>query len=315
MKDYREQAMAVMEQVNRYILGKEKAVMETMAAFLAGGNILLEDIPGVGKTTMALLFAKTMGLEWKRVQFTPDVMPSDITGFSVYRKDTGEFEYQKGAVFCNLLLADEINRTTPKTQSALLEAMQEQQVTVEGVTRALMPPFLVIATQNPLGAAGTQPLPPAQMDRFMISMAMGYPDFESEVLMAKAGGWNNLATQVEAVTDRQSFLEMQREVDAVFIRDEVYRYIVELADRSRKHPYIEQGMSPRGTIALVKMAKAAAWLAGNSYVSPMEVAQQFPYVAEHRVFLNVSARMEGVRREQVIQEILEQVKKPDMGKK
>lgn len=315
MKDYREQAMAVMEQVNRYILGKEKAVMETMAAFLAGGNILLEDIPGVGKTTMALLFAKTMGLEWKRVQFTPDVMPSDLTGFSVYRKDTGEFEYQKGAVFCNLLLADEINRTTPKTQSALLEAMQEQQVTVEGVTRVLTPPFLVIATQNPLGAAGTQPLPPAQMDRFMISMSMGYPDFESEVLMAKAGGWNNLATQAEAVTDKQQFLEMQREVNEVFIRDEVYRYIVELADRSRKHPYIEQGMSPRGTIALVKMARAAAWLAGSSYVSPMDVAQQFPYVAAHRVFLNVSARMEGVRREQVVQEILEQVKKPDMGKR
>ena len=304
MKEYREQAMAVMEQVNRYILGKEKAVMETMAAFLAGGNILLEDIPGVGKTTMALLFARTMGLEWKRVQFTPDVMPSDITGFSVYRKDTGEFEYQKGAVFCNLLLADEINRTTPKTQSALLEAMQEQQVTVEGVTRALPPPFLVIATQNPLGAAGTQPLPPAQMDRFMICMSMGYPDFESEVLMAKAGGWNNLATQVEPVTDRQSFLEMQREADAVYIRDEVYRYIVELADRSRKHPYIEQGMSPRGTLALVKMAKAAAWLAGNSYVSPMDVAQQFPYVAEHRVFLNVSARMERSEERRVGKECL-----------
>lgn len=315
MESYREQALKVAEQVNRHILGKEQVVRETLAAFLAGGNILLEDIPGVGKTTMALLFAKTMGLEWKRVQFTPDVMPSDLTGFSVYRKDKGDFVYQKGAVFCNLLLADEINRTTPKTQSALLEAMQEQQVTVEGVTRVLTPPFLVIATQNPLGTAGTQPLPPAQMDRFMISMTMGYPDFESEVLMAKAGGWNNLTTRIEAVTDRQNFLKMQAEVEDVFVKDEVYRYMVELASRSREHPHIEQGMSPRGTLALVKMSKAAAWLSGNDYVSPADVAQQFFYVAAHRVLLNVSARMEGVTKEQVLREVLEQVKKPDMGRK
>lgn len=313
--DYREKALEVAERVNRYILGKEDVVRETLTAFLAGGNILLEDIPGVGKTTMALLFAETIGLEWKRVQFTPDVMPSDLTGFSIYRKDREEFEYQKGAIFCNLLLADEINRTTPKTQSALLEAMQEQQVTVEGVTRVLTPPFLVIATQNPLGTAGTQPLPPAQMDRFMIAMSMGYPDFENEVLMAKAGGWNNLTMQVEPVTDRLSFLEMQKAADSVFIRDEVYRYIVDLATESRNHARVEQGVSPRGTIALVKMSKASAWLAGNAYVSPMDVAGQFPYVAGHRMLLNVAARMEGVTKAQVIEDILDRVKKPELGKK
>lgn len=315
MPDQRENALAVMKQVNQYILGKEEVVRETMAAFLAGGNILLEDIPGVGKTTLALLFAGSMGLDWKRVQFTPDVMPSDLTGFSVYRKDTGVFEYQKGAVFCNLLLADEINRTTPKTQSALLEAMQEQQVTVEGVTRVLEPPFLVIATQNPLGSVGTQPLPPAQMDRFMISMTMGYPDFENEVQMAKEGGHPNLASELTPVTDRLSFLEMQKEAEGVFIKEEVYRYLVELTSKSRQHPYIEQGVSPRGTIALVRMSKAAAWLAGNSYVSPLDVEQQFPYVAGHRLLLNVAARMEGATKEQVIREILEHVKKPEPGRK
>ncbi|MCM1046233.1 MAG: MoxR family ATPase [Candidatus Gastranaerophilales bacterium] len=315
MGDYRENALAVMEQVNRYILGKEKVVREAMAAFLAGGNILLEDIPGVGKTTLALLFAGSMGLDWRRVQFTPDVMPSDLTGFSIYRKDTGVFEYQKGAVFCNLLLADEINRTTPKTQSALLEAMQEGQVTVEGVTRVLEPPFLVIATQNPLGSVGTQPLPPAQMDRFMVSMTMGYPEFEYEVMMAKAGGHPNLSKEITAVTDRQTFLKMQREVENVFVKDEVYRYMVELSAKSRQHPYIEQGVSPRGTIALVRMSKASAWLSGSLYVSPADVEEQFAYVAGHRILLNVAARMEGVKKEQVIREILEQVKKPEPGKK
>lgn len=315
MESYREKALAVMAQVNRYIFGKEEAVRESLAAFLAGGNILLEDIPGVGKTTMALLFAKTMGLEWKRVQFTPDVMPSDLTGFSIYRRDTGEFEYQKGAVFCNLLLADEINRTTPKTQSALLEAMQEQQVTVEGVTRELTPPFLVIATQNPLGTAGTQPLPPAQMDRFTISMTMGYPDFENEVQMAKVDGHHALAAGVEAVTDRLTFLEMQKEVENIYIKDEVYRYIVELVGQTRQHPCIDQGVSPRGTLALTRMSKAVAWIAGNSYVSPMDVAAQFPYVVGHRLILNMEARMQGKKKEQIIQEILDQVKKPELGRK
>lgn len=315
MESYREKALAVMTQVNCYILGKEEIVRESLAAFLAGGNILLEDIPGVGKTTMALLFAKTMGLEWKRVQFTPDVMPSDLTGFSIYRRDTGEFEYQKGAVFCNLLLADEINRTTPKTQSALLEAMQEQQVTVEGVTRALTPPFLVIATQNPLGTAGTQPLPPAQVDRFTISMTMGYPDFENEVQMAKVDGHHALAAGIEAVTDRLTFLEMQKEVESIYIKDEVYRYIVELVSRTRQHPCIDQGVSPRGTLALTRMSKAVAWIAGNSYVSPMDVAGQFPYVVGHRLILNMEARMQGKKKEQVIQEILDQVKKPELGRK
>lgn len=315
MSDYREIAQKITAQVNEHILGKEEVVREVMTAFLAGGNILLEDIPGVGKTTMALLFARSMGLSWKRVQFTPDVMPSDLTGYSIYRRETGTFEYQKGAVFCNLLLADEINRTTPKTQSALLEVMQEKQVTVEGVTRVLEPPFIVVATQNPFGAAGTQPLPSAQMDRFMVSMTVGYPDFESEVRMAKENSLEKTGADCEAITDRDSFLKMQEEVDRVFISDEVYRYLVELVTSTRVHGQIEQGASPRGTLALAGMAKASAWMDDRDYVTPEDVVLQFPYVAAHRIQLGAAARIEGVKKEDILKEILDRVKKPEPGRK
>ncbi|MBR1702932.1 MAG: MoxR family ATPase [Lachnospiraceae bacterium] len=315
MSGYREIARKITAQVNEHILGKEEVVREVMTAFLAGGNILLEDIPGVGKTTMALLFAHSMGLSWKRVQFTPDVMPSDLTGYSIYRRETGTFEYQKGAVFCNLMLADEINRTTPKTQSALLEVMQEKQVTVEGVTRVLEPPFIVVATQNPFGAVGTQPLPSAQMDRFMISMTVGYPDFESEVRMAKENRLEKTNENCEAITDRDSFLKMQAEADKVFISDEVYRYLVELITSTREHGQIEQGASPRGTIALTRMAKASAWFEGRDYVTPEDVASQFPYVAAHRIRLGAAARMEGVKKKEVLREITDKVIKPEPGRK
>ncbi|MBR1852775.1 MAG: MoxR family ATPase, partial [Lachnospiraceae bacterium] len=307
MSDYREIAQNITAQVNEHILGKEEVVRKVMTAFLAGGNILLEDIPGVGKTTMALLFARSMGLSWKRVQFTPDVMPSDLTGYSIYRRETGTFEYQKGAVFCNLLLADEINRTTPKTQSALLEVMQEKQVTVEGVTRVLEPPFIVVATQNPFGAAGTQPLPSAKMDRFMVSMTVGYPDFESEVRMAKENSLEKTGVDCETITDRGSFLKMQEEVDRVFISDEVYRYLVELITGTRSHGQIEQGVSPRGTLALTGMAKASAWMDGRDYVTPEDVAFQFPYVAGHRIQLGAAARIAGIKKENILKEILAQV--------
>ncbi|MBP3204369.1 MAG: MoxR family ATPase [Lachnospiraceae bacterium] len=315
MSDYREIARKITAQVNEHILGKEEVVGEVMTAFLAGGNILLEDIPGVGKTTMALLFARSMGLTWKRVQFTPDVMPSDLMGYSIYRKETGAFEYQKGTVFCNLLLADEINRTSPKTQSALLETMQEKQVTVEGVTRRLEPPFLVVATQNPFGTAGTQPLPPAQMDRFMISMTVGYPDFESEVRMAKENSLEKTGVDCRPVTDRDSFLKMQGEVGQVFISDEVYRYLVEIVASTRNHAQIEQGVSPRGTLALTGMAKAAAWMAGRNFVTPEDVAVQFPYVATHRIQMEASARIQGITKADVLKDILNRVRKPEPGRK
>ena len=221
MSIYRETAWKVLEEANRVILGKEEITKEIMAA-------LLEDIPGVGKTTLALAFSKMMGMDWKRVQFTPDVLPSDLTGFSLYRQDVQKFVYQPGAVFCNLLLADEINRTSPKTQSALLEVMEERQVTVDGVTRQVPSPFFVIATQNPLGSAGTQMLPPAQMDRFLICMTIGYPDFNRELAMAKGVAKGGRTDGLRPLLGMQTLLEMQQEAQQVYVHDAVYQYIVSL---------------------------------------------------------------------------------------
>ena len=260
-------AAKVIEQVNKVILGKDRKVKEIMTAFLAGGHILLEDIPGVGKTTLATAFSKAMKLDCKRVQFTPDVMPSDLTGYSVYRSDLGQFVYQPGSVFCNLLLADEINRTSPKTQSALLEVMEERKVSVEGITRDVPDPFIVIATQNPYGNAGTQSLPEAQMDRFMITMSIGYPDFESEMDMAMSIGKIGRTDMVEPVITAEDVKEMQEEIYEVYMNKSIYKYIVELVKATRESEYIERGASPRATIALVKMSKAWAWLNGRDCYS------------------------------------------------
>ena len=310
-----ESAGQILDEVNKVILGKEKEVREVLLTFLANGHILIEDIPGVGKTSLAVAFSKALGLDCKRVQFTPDVMPSDLTGFSIYRREEDKFVYQKGRVFCNLLLADEINRTSPKTQSALLEVMEERKVSVEGVTREVPEPFLVIATQNPFGSAGTQLLPPAQMDRFMTSLTLGYPDFESELAMAKDINEKERIDRVQAVSDGTAFLKMQSEIHSVFMKDEVYKYIVELVTATRNHTYLGRGASPRATISLVKMAKAQAWLSGRDYCTPNDVATQFPYVVSHRIVLDLTTEMEHISREQIIDEILESVKKPPMESK
>lgn len=313
MQTYQENVQDVIAQVNQVVLGKCEQVREIMMAFLANGHVLLEDIPGVGKTTVALAFSKAMSLDYKRVQFTPDVMPSDLTGFSVYRQDLGKFVYQQGTVFCNLFLADEINRTSPKTQSALLEVMEERKVTVEGTTREVPTPFLVIATQNPYGSAGTQSLPEAQVDRFMVTMTLGYPDFDSELAMAMAVGDKNRLDSIEPVLDIESLAKIQKDIHNVYIDKTVYKYILELITATRAHPYFKQGASPRGTIALVKMAKAAAWIDGRDFVTPNDVKSQFPYVVSHRVVMNAAARMENVQKAQILAEIMEQVKKPPMG--
>ncbi len=310
MGGYRAAAQAVLEAVNQVILGKEAFTVQILEALLADGHVLLEDIPGVGKTTLALAFSKLMGLDWKRVQFTPDVLPSDLSGFSIYRRDQEKFVYQPGAVFCNLLLADEINRTSPKTQSALLETMEERQVTVDGVTREVPSPFFVIATQNPLGAAGTQPLPMAQMDRFMVCLAMGYPDFENEVQMARESGDGRRTDHLRPLMNAKALLEMQKEVSQVFVHDAVYRYIVRLISATRQNPSFETGVSPRGTIALVKMAQASAWLKGNDFVTPSDVAARFGSVAVHRVQLSGKARMDGVSKEAVLGQILKDTERP-----
>ena len=308
-------AAKVIEQVNKVILGKDRKVKEIMTAFLAGGHILLEDIPGVGKTTLATAFSKAMKLDCKRVQFTPDVMPSDLTGYSVYRSDLGQFVYQPGSVFCNLLLADEINRTSPKTQSALLEVMEERKVSVEGITRDVPDPFIVIATQNPYGNAGTQSLPEAQMDRFMITMSIGYPDFESEMDMAMSIGKTGRTDMVEPVITAEDVKEMQEEIYDVYMNKRIYKYIIELVTATRESEYIERGASPRATIALVKMSKAWAWLNGRDYVIPSDVGTQFEYVISHRIVPDMSARMEKLSKSDIINNIVKSVKRPVVGEK
>lgn len=307
---YAEKAARIIEEVKRAVIGKDECVYKVMMAMLAGGHILLEDIPGVGKTTMALAFSKACALRQNRVQFTPDVLPSDITGFSVYRKETGTFRYQEGAAMCNLLLADEINRTSPKTQSALLEVMEEGNVTVDGVTREVPKPFMVIATQNPIGSAGTQMLPESQLDRFMICMSMGDPDRENEIAILKGRGEGNPLDQIFPVIRAEELVMMQKEVEQIFIHDRIYEYLAELAAETRRHPMLELGISPRGTLALAKMARASAYLNGRTYVTPADVEGVFKDVAIHRMRLNSQARVSRVTAQYVADGILQQVKKP-----
>ena len=258
---------------------------------------------------MAAAFSRAMGLEVKRVQFTPDVLPSDLTGFTVYRKETEEFVYQPGAVMCNLLLADEINRTSPKTQSALLEVMEEQQVTVDGITRKTREPFIVIATENPAGSAGTQLL---QLDRFMICVSMGYPTVEGEIEILRrsqeGGNRGRLAeAEVEPVLDAASLLAMRKSAGEIFVHERIYRYIAELAKATRENEWTELGLSPR--------AKACAWLKGREYVVPADVTEVFDCTAAHRIFLNMKARVGHIRREEVIRRVSEEVQQPSVRKR
>ena len=311
---YYEEVMSVMEQVQRVVIGKEECVRKAMAAILAGGHILIDDIPGVGKTTLAMAFSKAMALDSKRIQFTPDVMPSDILGFSMYQKQTGEFVYQPGAVMCNLFLGDEINRTSPKTQSALLEVMEENSVTVDGVTRSVPEPFIVIATENPTGSVGTQLLPESQLDRFMLCMTMGYPSLEDEIAIAKGKSNGISVDDVEAVISAEELLNIRAEVEEVFVHDKVYQYLCTLVQTTRDNSYIELGISPRGTIALVKMAKGIAFLNNRNYVIPEDVAGIFLDVASHRILLNAKARAGHMNVQSVLEQILEQIKKPSAKK-
>lgn len=305
----------VITEITKAIVGKEQEIRKTMMAILAGGHILVEDMPGVGKTTMAVAFAKALGLLEKRVQFTPDVLPSDLIGFTIYKKELGKFVYQPGAVMCNLLLADEINRTSPKTQAALLEVMEEKQVTVDGVTRKTGEPFIVIATQNPAGSAGTQLLPESQMDRFMICLKMGYPSVKEEIEILKRNQLGRSTEHVENVIQTADLLTMQKEVEAIYVHDRMYLYIAQLAKATREKKEIEMGMSPRGTIALCKMAKACAYINGRDYVIPEDVSVIFTEVVAHRTVLTTKARVGHIRIEDLLWEILEEVERPTLKRR
>ena len=300
----------IIKEVGKAIVGKDMCIKKVMMAVLAQGHVLIEDIPGVGKTTLALAFAKAMGLQQNRVQFTPDVLPSDITGFSSYDKETGNFLYYEGAVMGNVLLADEINRTSAKTQSALLEVMEEYAVTVDGVNRPVPQPFFVIATENPVGAAGTQMLPESQLDRFLICIVMGYLEKEDEKSILKDWERKGILEDINGVITEQELMDMQEKVKTIYIHDRIMDYIIELSDATRNHEQIQLGLSTRGSIAVAKMARAAAYVAGRRFVIPEDVREVFPDVARHRLKMAHQTRMKQVSTEQVIQEILNQVRMP-----
>ena len=301
--------LLVEKNVNKVIKGKEQVVHKVMAAVVAGGHILMEDIPGVGKTTLATTFAKALSMDYKRVQFTPDVLPSDILGFSMYNSATKEFEYRPGAVFCNLFLADEINRTSPKTQSALLEVMEEGTATVDGVTRKLPDPFVVIATENPYGSSGTQLLPESQLDRFMVCLSMGYPDHGSAVEVLK-GNAHNPISQVESVLTVEDIKEYRKKANDLYVIDDIYEYIVNIVEETRKNELFSMGASPRGTIAILNMAKAVAVINDRDFVTAEDVQDVVKDTLGHRVKLSQKSRAQGVTMDTAIRKLIETVKAP-----
>ncbi len=276
-------AIEVINEVKKAFVGRDSLVETIMLSVLAKGHVLLEDIPGVGKTTLALAFAKAMNLRYGRMQFTPDVLPSDIVGYSMLNSETGRLEYKPGVIFCNVFLADELNRATSRTQSALLEAMEEGQVTVDGISHAIEKPFLVIATQNPFGASGTQMLPDSQIDRFTVRVSIGYPDPYQEMELLRRKNAGNILSRVNGVISSSELVAMQDEVASVFVSDAVLDYIVRLINATRSDRFITQGASPRATIALASMAKAAAWYAGRNYVIPEDVSAVFNVTVGHRL--------------------------------
>lgn len=308
----RERIAEILGEVSRVIVGKNDVVETLLTALLADGHILLDDVPGVGKTTMAVALGRVLGLDYRRIQFTPDVLPSDITGFSMINRDTGAIEFKPGvALAANILLADEINRTSSKTQSALLEAMEEGQVTVDGATYPLKNPFTVIATQNHVGTAGTQLLPYAQLDRFLVRVSVGYPDFASQVDILRDRQRSNPVDALEQVTDRDEVLAMRDEVRGVTVKDSVLEYITRLAMATRERDSVELGVSPRGALAVCRMAKARAYVRGRDYATPQDVRDVFAVVCAHRIILTQKARLAGVTAEQALSDVLGAVEQPD----
>ena len=302
----------ILNRVRTVVVGKDATLLWVLAAILARGHILLEDIPGVGKTTMALAFSKVLDLDYGRVQFTPDVLPSDVTGYSVPDAATGKMVYQPGAVLTNLFLADELNRATSRTQSALLEAMEEGQVTVDGVSHKLPQPFVVIATQNPTGAAGTQLLPDSQMDRFTVRLSLGYPSARDEIAMVMNRQGRNPLEELNPLLSRENLVAMQDAVAATYMGEAVVKYLVDLIGATRKHEDILRGASPRATLSVMSMAKAVARLRGRDYVIPGDVREVFTHTVAHRLLLSPKAQGQNKTPEQVLQGILSAVPMPKL---
>ena len=312
-KNYTQYINSIVNEVKKAVIGKDRIILKTLLAILCKGHILIEDIPGVGKTTLAIAFSKALSLEHNRIQFTPDVLPSDVTGFTIYNKAAGKFEFRPGAAFCNLLLADEINRTSSKTQSALLELMEEKNITVDGKTYKLPEPYTVIATQNPIGSAGTHNLPDSQLDRFMIKLSMGYPDFNEEVSILKSKFNSNPLDTINPVVTPSILLSIQEYISEIYVDDKIYEYIVSLSNATRNHPMIKLGISPRGTLALMQLSKGIAAAMGRDYVIPDDVAYICSDVFEHRIILNSKAKLSELSASEVIADILKQTPIPGIA--
>lgn len=296
--------------ISKVIVGKSDVVKHVIIALIASGHILLEDVPGLGKTLLAKSTAKSIGCNFKRTQFTPDLLPSDLTGINYYNPKQGEFIFRRGSVFTNILLADEINRATPRTQSSLLECMEERQVTVDGVTMPLSPPFMVIATQNPVEIQGTFPLPEAQLDRFMIKTGLGYPSSEeSDEIMRRFNGENPLH-EIESVVSAEEIADAQRSFSKVRISAEMYRYITLLAEASRRHIEVIYGVSPRGTQALLKAAQIHAILSGRDFVTPDDIKSMAKPVLSHRLVLKNTSRLKSNQADKVLDEVIKNVAVP-----
>ena len=306
---------AILNEVKKVIVGKDDVLQKVLMTILAGGHVLLEDVPGTGKTTLALAFSKAMNLAYNRVQFTPDTMASDVIGFSVYNKDTGDFEYRRGAIICNFFLGDEINRTSAKTQAALLQAMEELKVTVDGKTYKLPDPFVCVATQTPRGSAGTHNLPDSQLDRFMVRLSMGYPTSMETLEIVRAREKTVPLDSVRPVVTREEIRAMKDAVCDVYIADEIVLYASELCEKTREHADIEQGVSPRAVLALVQLAKARAYLAGRNYVAPQDIQALYADVCGHRIILTPRAKIKKRAPAEILGEIMKTVHTPNPADK
>lgn len=304
---------AMIAEVEKVVIGKRSEIVMLLTAMLSGSHVLIEDVPGTGKTTLAAALARTAGLNFRRAQFTPDVMASDITGYNLYNRQTETFEFREGLVMCNILLADEINRASPKTQSSLLEAMEEARVTVDGVTYHVPDPFMVIATQNPTGYVGTYPLPEAQLDRFALKIGMGYPSAEEEMAILRARDGVNPLDAVQAVTNLDTVRAMRAEAASVHLDEEIYRYIVALIAATRSHPSLALGASPRASVAMMRLSQAYAYIRGRDYVLPDDVAVLYRPAVGHRLVLKQEARLNRVSTDALLGELLRQTAVPYRG--